>query len=141
MKKVVAAVFVLVFVIAAGIFADMGGDEGMEGGMMWMKSADIKAENTADGAKVMITAKDAKEVKEIQEGVAAMVKMHEKMMKEKGEGMEGMWGHGMGMNNGMMMHMQKKMGIAFKFLMVIWSLLILLIGSTTVLVIKKIISK
>ena len=147
MKKVMVLVFALAFVLAAGVFANMGG-EGMEGGMMWSK-ADVKMENTADGVKIMVTAKDAKdakEIKEIQEGSAKMAEMRAKMMKEKSEGksevegMEGMWGHGtgMGMNPEMMHHMQKKMGIVFCFLLVMWSLLIILLAVTIILVIKKI---
>jgi uncharacterized membrane protein (DUF106 family) len=142
MRKVLVLAFAMVFVLSLGVFAHEG-DEGMQGGMMWSK-ADVKVENTADGVRIMVTSKNAKEVKEIQEGTVKMIEMREKMMKEPGEGKEGMWGHGMGMgmmNPEMMQHMQKKVGIAFKFLMAIWSLLIILIAATIVLVIKKIMAK
>jgi hypothetical protein len=140
MKKMFVLAFAMAFVISAGILADDDGGPGMKGGMMWVK-ADVKAENTADGVKIMVTSKDATEVKEIQEGTAKMLEMREKMMKEKGEGREEMWGHGMGMGMGnpmMMEHMQKKMGIIFGFMVVLWTLLIILIAVTIILVIKKI---
>jgi hypothetical protein len=143
MKKVLVMVFAAVFVLSAGIFADMK-DKGMDCGMMWMK-ADVKTVNTADGVNIVITSKDAKEVKEIQDGAAKMVEMCRKMKggKDEGkEGMEGMWGRGMGMGNPMMMqHMQKRVGIVLGFLMVIWSLLIILLIVTIILVIKKIMAK
>lgn len=140
MKKALVLVFALGFVFSVGAFADMGGD-GMQGGMMWSK-ADVKVVNTADGVNIMVTTKDAAGVKEIQEGTAKMVEMREKMMKEKGEGKDGMWEHGMGMMNPMMMqHMQKKIGVMFGFMIAIWSLLIILIAVTIILVIKKIMAK
>lgn len=135
MKKAAVLVFAMVFVLSAGVFAHEDNDEGMQGGMMWSK-ADVKVENTADGVNIMVTSKDAKEVKEIQEGTAKMTEMRDKMMKEKGGGEE-MWGHGMGMNP-WMGHMQKKIGVVFGFMIAIWSLLIILIVATIILVIKKI---
>jgi hypothetical protein len=138
MKKALVLVFAIGFVFSVGAFAEMGGD-GMQGtGMMWSK-ADVKVINTADGVNIMVTTKEAAEVKEIQEGTAKMVEMREKMMQEKGEGKDGM---GMGMMNPMLMqHMQKKIGVMFGFMIAIWSLLIILIAVTIILVIKKIMAK
>jgi hypothetical protein len=134
MKKVIVLVFVLAVVFSAGIYARMDEDGWMQDGMAVMTAAstDVKVENTADGARIIISSKNAKDVKAIQEHAAKMAEMREKMGKGMGMGM------GMGMMNP---HMQKKMGMVFGFLTVIWSLMILLIASTTVLVIKKIISK
>ncbi len=143
MKKILALASVLAIVLAAGIFANAGMEkggmmkDGMQGGMMWA-NADVKMENTADGVKIMVTSKDAKEVKEIQEQAKEMEKMREAMKSGKME-MDGM--HGMMMNPEMMRHMQKKIGVIFGFLTVIWSLLIILLAVTIILVIKKIMAK
>ena len=150
MKKVLMLVFAMVFVISAGVFADVGKgmDMGkdMDGCGMMMMKADMKVENTSDGVKIICTSKDSKEVGEIQENAAKMVEMHGKMKSGKEEGVkgkDGMWGRGMGMGMGnpMMEHMQKKMGIIFGFLICMWSLIIILIACTIVLVIKKIMAK
>jgi hypothetical protein len=137
MKKSWVLVLAFVCVLSAGIFANMD-EKGMDGGMMWMK-ADVKVENTADGVKIMVASKDAKEIKMIQDNTAKMVEMREKMMSGKGMGMDGM--RGMMMNPDMMHMMQKKIGIVFGFLMIIWSLIIVLISATIILVIKKIMAK
>ncbi len=148
MKKVMALFFVLALVFSTGILAaDMDKEKGMDGMMkdggmmkccMMSEKADVKVVNTADGVNIMVTTKDAKEVKGIQEGTAKMVEMREKMMKGGGkEGMEGMDG----MKGMMMNHMQKKMGIIFGFLTTIWSLMIILIAVTIILVCKKIMAK
>lgn len=130
MKKTWLLVFVLAFVLASGLFAGMDKD-GMDGSMMWAK-ADMKVENTADGVKIMVSSKDAGEVKMIQEKTAKMAEMHGKM--DKGEGK--MW-----MDHDSSKYMKKKMGIAFKFLVVIWSLLIILMSVTIILICKKIMAK
>lgn len=135
MSVLMAAAFVAVF---AGAYANKGHEGMMDEGKMAMMKADVKAVNTAEGVNIVFTAKDAKDVKEIQEAAARMIEMHKKMQKDK----DGMWMHGMGMDNPMKMHtMQKKMGVIFGFLCVIWSLLIILLIVTIILVIKKIAEK
>jgi hypothetical protein len=145
MKKALALFFVFALVFSAGILADMDKEKGgmVKHGVMSEK-ADVKVVNTADGVNIMVTTKDAGEVKEIQEGAVRLAEMREKMMKGGGkEGKEDMDGtEGMGDMKGMMMHhMQKKMGIIFGFLATIWSLMIILIAVTIILVCKKIMAK
>lgn len=142
MKKVYLLVLAFVLVFSAGILADMNKGE-MQGSMMW-GNADVKVENTADGIKVLITSKDADDVKMIQEKGAEMAKMHADMKAGMGMGkmnMDMKAGMGMGKDAWKMHHIRENIETAFKFLKVIWSLLILLLASTTVLVIKKIIVK
>src|SRR5512138_1870493 len=140
MKKVHFLAIVLVLVFSGGILAEddndyMQGMQGMKGGMMWGQ-ADMKVENTPNGIRIMVTSKDAGEVKMIQQRASEMEKMHAGMKAGKMQGM----GQG-GWKAPGMRHVEKKLDIAFKFLVVIWTLVILLLASTIVLVIKKIIAK
>jgi hypothetical protein len=203
MKKLLAMFVALLFVAAAGLYADKTeGGMNCDGGMGWMmmKGADFKAEKAANGANIIITTKEKGEVAGLQDKAEQMVKWHKEAMGKMGDKMpmmgmcpfcvkgadtqlrktadgatlmitakdpkavsdiqekamswvemkskmpEGMLGQGMmmrgmGMEGGLASHIQKKMAIAFKFMIVIWSLLIILIAATIVLVIKKIVMK
>lgn len=141
MKKAMVLFFVFAFVFSTGILAadmdkKMEMDRGMMKGAIMLENADVKVINTTDGANIILTTKDAKEVKNVQESTAKIVEMREKVMKG-GKGMEGMDD----MKGMMMHHMQKKLGIVFGFLFTIWSLLIILLAVTIILVIKKIMAK
>jgi len=111
MKKaiIIAAAVLLIFTMASAVVPEENGEGGMHGMQEMMKSnpfmmKSVKAEvkNTENGAEVMLTTADKKDVKEVQEKAAAMVKWRNEMM-ESGK-MEGMTGKGM-MMDGMHKHM------------------------------------
>jgi hypothetical protein len=113
MKKIMVMILPVLMVLAAAtaILSHEAG-EGKEAGWMadrdgmmkmcpfCMKGAKVEVKNTADGADIVITTSEKKDVKEIQDRADKMIKMHKEMMEgnmEKGGmmmgGMHGGYGH------------------------------------------------